>query len=109
MKSASLQTKRMGATNVGVRRAHSYLWSLSSPQQPLRRRIHQPSLLPHNITRKMHAPQEFAPERFEYGELSNVTQKPRQLDLRPQPAVHETNVILSCDWVKTLLVRIVAS
>ena len=48
----------MGATNVGVRRAHSYLWSLSSPQQPLRRRIHQPSLLPHNITRKTHAPQE---------------------------------------------------
>jgi hypothetical protein len=27
--------KRMGATNVGVRRAHPYLWSLSSPQQPL--------------------------------------------------------------------------
>ncbi len=27
--------KRMGATNVGVRRAHSYSWSLSSPQQPL--------------------------------------------------------------------------
>jgi hypothetical protein len=26
--------KRMGATNVGVRRAHPYLWSLSSPQQP---------------------------------------------------------------------------
>lgn len=25
----------MGATNVGVRRAHPYLWSLSSPQQPL--------------------------------------------------------------------------
>src|SRR5688572_4398804 len=31
----SLQKKRMGATNVGVRRAHSYSWSLSSPQQPL--------------------------------------------------------------------------
>jgi hypothetical protein len=29
------QKKRMGATNVGVRRAHPYLWSLSSPQQPL--------------------------------------------------------------------------
>src|SRR6267143_1200002 len=27
--------KRMGATNVGVRRAHPYSWSLSSPQQPL--------------------------------------------------------------------------
>ncbi len=27
--------KRMGATYVGVRRAHSYSWSLSSPQQPL--------------------------------------------------------------------------
>src|SRR6267142_1621632 len=25
----------MGATNVGVRRVHPYLWSLSSPQQPL--------------------------------------------------------------------------
>src|SRR6266851_2013693 len=24
----------MGATNVGVRRAHPYSWSLSSPQQP---------------------------------------------------------------------------
>src|SRR6266850_161921 len=31
----SQQKKRMGATNVGVRRAHSYSWSLSSPQQPL--------------------------------------------------------------------------
>jgi hypothetical protein len=29
-----LVEKRMGATNVGVRRAHSYSWSLSSPQQP---------------------------------------------------------------------------
>jgi hypothetical protein len=28
-------TKRMGATYVGVRRAHPYSWSLSSPQQPL--------------------------------------------------------------------------
>jgi hypothetical protein len=27
--------KRMGATYVGVRRAHPYSWSLSSPQQPL--------------------------------------------------------------------------
>src|SRR6185437_11612414 len=27
--------KRMDATNVGVRRVHPYLWSLSSPQQPL--------------------------------------------------------------------------
>jgi len=25
----------MGATYVGVRRAHPFLWSLSSPQQPL--------------------------------------------------------------------------
>ena len=25
----------MDATNVGVRRVHPYLWSLSSPQQPL--------------------------------------------------------------------------
>src|SRR6266536_4463210 len=30
-----LPEKRMGATYVGVRRAHSYSWSLSSPQQPL--------------------------------------------------------------------------
>src|SRR5215207_1842061 len=28
-------TKRMGATYVGVRRAHPYSWLLSSPQQPL--------------------------------------------------------------------------
>jgi hypothetical protein len=27
--------KRMGATYVGVRRAHPYSWLLSSPQQPL--------------------------------------------------------------------------
>ena len=30
-----IKKKRMGATYVGVRRAHSFLWSLSSPQQPL--------------------------------------------------------------------------
>ena len=35
MESEGLQKKRMGATYVGVRRAHSFLWSLSSPQQPL--------------------------------------------------------------------------
>src|SRR5687768_1920438 len=62
----------MGATNVGVRRAHSYLWSLSSPQQPLRRRIHQPSLLPHNITRKTHAPQESHFHRFTRRKLSDI-------------------------------------
>ena len=30
-----LNKKRMGATYVGVRRAHPYSWLLSSPQQPL--------------------------------------------------------------------------
>ena len=35
MESEGLRKKRMGATYVGVRRAHSFLWSLSSPQQPL--------------------------------------------------------------------------
>lgn len=46
---------------------------------------------------------------FEDAELSNVTEKPRQLDLRHKIRFMKINVILSSGWVKTLLVGVGAA
>lgn len=43
------QLKKNGRDKLGECRARPNSWSLSSPQQPLRRRIHQPSLLPRRV------------------------------------------------------------
>lgn len=49
-----------GRGKQGVRRARLNVWLLSSPQQPRRRRIHQPSLLPRNIHGNAYAVQVYS-------------------------------------------------
>ena len=68
-----LARKKNWRGKLGECHASPNSWSLSSPQQPLRRRIHQPSLLPHNIHRNVYAMQ--APTR--------QSSKTRSLEMTP--------------------------
>jgi hypothetical protein len=68
--------KRMGATYVGVRRAHPYSWLLSSPQQPLE--TEDPptvSLAPQYTSQRLCRARAFLDGRFSLGCLLEKSMK----------------------------------